>query len=99
MRGNPKDYRRDIKLPPAETTQPNASNESTHNQLHSTLTFADLSLPKTMTMPSINETTNNHFQITSSTNINMSNVSLMLIDSNQLLQQHNFQYIMHLKVH
>ena len=40
-------------LPPVETTQPNASNESSHNQLHSTIR-SDQSLPKTITMPSIN---------------------------------------------
>ena len=58
-------------LPPVETTQPNTSNESSHNQLHSYLTSSDQSLPKIITMPSINESANDYTQITSSTNINM----------------------------
>ena len=62
-------------LPPVETTQPNTSNESSHNQLHSTLTSSDQSLPKIITMPSINESANDYTQITSSTNINMSTAS------------------------
>ena len=58
-------------LPPVGTTQPNTSNESSHNQLHSTLTSSDQSLPKIITMPSINESANDLTQITSSTKINM----------------------------
>ena len=58
-------------LPPVETTQTNTSNESSHNQLHSTFTSSDESLPKIITMPSINESANDYTQITSSTNTNM----------------------------
>ena len=58
-----------------ETTQPNTSNESLHNQLHSTLTSSDQLLPKIITMPSINESVNNYTQIISSTNMNISTAS------------------------
>ena len=60
---------------PVETKQPNTSNESSYNQLHSTLTSSDQLLPKIITMPSINESANNYTQITSSTNMNMSTAS------------------------
>ena len=46
-------------LPPVETTRPNTSNESSHNQLHSTLTSSDQSLPKIITI-SINESANDY---------------------------------------
>ena len=50
-------------LPPIEITQTNTGNESSHNQLHSTLTSSDQSLPKLITMLSINESANNYTQI------------------------------------
>ena len=62
-------------FPPVEVTQPNTSNESSHNQLHSALTSSGQSLPKIITMPSINESANDYTQITFSTNINMSSAS------------------------
>ena len=62
-------------LSPVETMQPNTSNESSHNQLHSTLTSSDQLLPKVITMPLINESANDYTQVTSSSNINMSTVS------------------------
>ena len=60
---------------PVDTIQPNTSNESSHNHLHSTLTSSEQLLPKTITMSSINESANNYTQITSSTNMNMSTAS------------------------
>ena len=63
-------------LPPVEITQPNTSNESSHNQLHSAFTSSDQSLLKIITMSSINESANDYAQMTSSTNINVSTVSL-----------------------
>ena len=50
-------------LPPVKTTQPKSSNESSHNQLHSTLTSSDQLLPQIITMPSINESANNYTQL------------------------------------
>ena len=60
-------------LTPVDTTQPNTSNESSHNQLHSTLTSSEQLLPKIITMSSINESPNNYTQITSSINMNTGN--------------------------
>ena len=62
-------------LPPVKTTQQITSNESSFDQLHSTLTSSDQSLPKIITISSINESANECTQITSSTNINMSTAS------------------------
>ena len=62
-------------LPPVETIQRITSNESSLDQLHSTLTSSDQSLPKITTILSINESANDCTQITSSTNINMSTAS------------------------
>ena len=42
-------------LTPAEIAQRNTSNESLHNQLHSTLTSSDKLLPEKITMPLIND--------------------------------------------
>ena len=58
-------------LSSVETTQPNTCNESSHNQLHSTITSSDQSLLKIITVQPTNESANNYTQITSSTNINM----------------------------
>ena len=53
-------------LPLVETTQPNNTiNESSDNQFHWTLTSED-QLPKIITIPSINKSTNNYTQIISS---------------------------------
>ena len=58
-------------LLPVQTAQPNTTNKSPHNQLHSTFTSADQSLPKIITISPISESTNNH-TLTSLTNINIS---------------------------
>ena len=42
-------------LPPVKTTQQITSNESSFDQLHSTLTSSDQSLPKIITISSIND--------------------------------------------
>ena len=60
---------------PVDTTQPNTSNESSHNHLHSTFTSSEQLLPKIITMSSINESANSYTQIFSSTNMNMSTAS------------------------
>ena len=62
-------------LTPVDTAQPNTSNESSHNQLHATLTSSEQLLPKIITMSPINESANNYTQLTSSTNMNMSSAS------------------------
>ena len=52
-------------LTPVDTTQPNTSNESSHNQLHPTFTSSEQLLPKIITVSSINESANNYTQMTS----------------------------------